>query len=205
MGAEGAALISFRPHDPGTTVRIHPQIDLRPMTRTRLVLPLASLLLLVLTAVRPASAQSLDLNQAEWWQLAFGHQIATLLESPDPNLQAQGLQVFITVADRNDPTVALRPATDALLNVYATSPRISHRMMAIAALSKIDDRKAYASLLDTAMGELDNNVRRMVLYAASASRSVRAPAVATAYNALLHRDREILLSQQQNADTTQGS
>lgn len=150
------------------------------MTYSRL---LASVSLFVFAlAAFPVQAQPM-------WNRAFGYQIAELLRSPDAALQEDAMRVFIEVADRQDPNVNLRPAARALLDVYATSSESTHRIMAVIALSKIDDVRSYTTLLANAQGEMNAQTRRTILYAVAASRSIQSPLVATAFNQLLAQDR----------------
>jgi hypothetical protein len=128
------------------------------------------------------------------WKRAFGYQTAELLRSPDPAMHEIGLRIFIEVADRQDSDVNLRPAAKALLNVYETSDHPAHRLMAVVALSKIDDGRSYTSLLRTAMNEMDLRTRRTILHAAAGSRSIARSDVANAYNELLRSSRADSLS-----------
>jgi hypothetical protein len=123
------------------------------------------------------------------WQRAFGYQIDVLLRSADPDVQETALQVFIEVANRNHVNANLRPATNALMNVYRTSPDPAHRLMAAVALTKIDDPRSYTALLSAALEDLDLRSRQAVLHGAAGSRSIRSARVATAYNELLRQDR----------------
>ena len=177
--------VRFDPSQPGSYAvpRILPLPHLCPilMTYSRFFLPVVSLLLLAATAL-PAQAQSM-------WKQAFGYQTAELLRSPDLAIQEIGLRIFIEVADRQDPDVNLRPAAKALLNVYETSDHPAHRLMAVVALSKIDDGRSYTSLLRSAMNEMDLRTRHTILHAAAGSRSIDRSDVATAYNELLQQSR----------------
>lgn len=150
------------------------------MTYPRLVSLAVPVLLFALTAI-PAQAQPM-------WKQAFGYQITEHLRSPDPAVQGTALKVFIEVAGRNDRDILLWPATDALIEVYETSSLRSHRQMAIAALGKMDRMYAYTLLLDKALVEPDEGLRRMILQAVAGSRSIEWPNVATAYNLLLQSD-----------------
>lgn len=153
------------------------RLSFSPMTNTRFFSLTVSLLLLVLAGL-PAQAQPM-------WKQAFGYQMDVLLRSPDPVVQAGALKVFIEVAGQNDRDIVLWPATNALLDVYETSPLRAHRQMAIAALGKMDRTYAYTALLDKALTEPDEGLRRMILQAAAGSRSIEWAPVATAYNLLL--------------------
>lgn len=155
------------------------------MTFTRLLL---SIVFLATIAVVPVPVEA----QSEYWHETFGDQTAVLLESPDPAIQAEAMRVAIMVAERDGDHVNLLPAAPALLTVYQTSPLVSHRLMAVSALSKIDDERSYQVLLESALNEADDNVRRIILHASADSKSIVNPRVATAYNVLLARDARIL-------------
>lgn len=153
------------------------------MTFTRLLL---SIVLFAMIAVVPVQAQS------EYWHETFGAQTAVLLESPDPTVRVEAMRVAIEVVEREGVDVDLLPAAPGLLAVYTTSPLVSHRLMAVSALSKIDDETSYLGLLASALNEADDNVRRVILHATADSKSIVNPRVATAYNTLLAHDMNVL-------------
>ena len=104
-------------------------------------------------------------------------------------MQETALQVFIEVANRKHVNANLRPATNALLNVYRTAPDPAYRLMAAVALTKIDDTRSYKALLSAALNDMDLRSRQAVLHGAAGSRSIGSARVATAFNELLQQDR----------------
>jgi hypothetical protein len=151
----------------------------------------AAALLFTLPATLPALAQTTpDAEAPPVWKQTIGTQLALHLRSADVERRQHAMQVLIGLADRQDPTLNLLPAAPALLDVYRTAEMPAHRLMAVSAISLLDDEAVQSALAREALLEPEARVRWAVLHSARGSKWIGRPGLAASYNALLERDAE---------------
>lgn len=124
-----------------------------------------SLLLLAGTlffgAPRSAPAQS-PANASDAWATHFPNQVRTLLESPTPEVQDNGMQLILHYAQR-DAAIDFAPAVPALFDVYDHAEHEGRRLLALRAIDAVGTEvhmRRLAQRLDT---ELSDRVRNHTL------------------------------------------
>jgi hypothetical protein len=96
------------------------------------------------------------------WKPHFGTQVRTLLESPNPEVQDNGMQLILHYAQR-DADIDFAPAVPALFDVYDHAEHEGRRLLALRAIDAVGTEahmRRLAQRLDT---ELSDRVRAHTL------------------------------------------
>lgn len=126
--------------------------------------------------VTPVQAQTpntpaLSQKPAEWTQ-QFEKQMVYLLSMPDPNRQERAMQLVIHYAQFEDesgqPVFGFKRAVPRLLDIYKHDADRGKRLLALAALSAIDDPSAMQALAATVRDESSEMVRKRAMHVLSA-------------------------------------
>jgi hypothetical protein len=137
------------------------------MTR-RIYTLLAAFALVVLTgsplaATAQSQAPSVDASSPYGqWKPHFGTQVRTLLESPNPEVQDNGMQLILHYAQR-DADIDFALAVPALFDVYNHGEHEGRRLLALRAIDAIGTEahmRRLAQRLDT---EVSDRVRAHTL------------------------------------------
>jgi hypothetical protein len=154
------------------------------MTRARRASVLAIAFFLLFTAQLTLAQPSAQApSQHDAWEATVGHQLAAHLASSDVDRQNRALHLLNALSVRDAQALNLTPTAAPLLDVYATADDADRRMMAVEALSRLDNPKADARLVKLGTSEPDADVRRAILHSVEDTETMT-PTEAEAYNEL---------------------
>ena len=129
----------------------------------RRTLSVLGLCLLLMLFVAPNQAQAQNPGERGYWKTQIGAQIGTLIQSEEPGLREQGMELIIKL--QHDKTVShsfgeLRPQLYAIF--YDSRNADEQRILALSALFSTDSDKTSQTLATWVDEETSPRVRRHV-------------------------------------------
>lgn len=111
-------------------------------------------------------------NSPTWWK-ALSADLTLRTEGEPEAITVETLQNIIYFASQASPRVELAGAVPGLVRVFRAHPEHAYRMMALAALSAIGDRRGLAEIRDSYEAERSATIRNMSLAVLRGHRGAR--------------------------------
>ena len=123
-------------------------------------------ILLILLALAPDTAQAQNPDNAEYWKHHIDEQVTELIESSDPALREEGMQLIIRFTEKKASSFEFSQARSALQGIFFNRTHSEQqRLMALSALFALDRDQTTEVMTNWVDEEYSDRVRRHILLA----------------------------------------